>query len=97
MAVEESWDDEWSDVEYSDGYGDEDDYYDEDDESETVPCPDCGADVYEDAEQCPSCGQYIIAGATSTSAYVWKGRPIWWIVLGGLGILAVIFGFAMSF
>ena len=53
MAVDESWDDEWSDVEYSDGYGD-DDYYNEDDDSETVPCPECGTDVYEDAEQCPS-------------------------------------------
>jgi uncharacterized paraquat-inducible protein A len=29
------------------------------DESDTVPCPHCGRDVYEDAERCPSCGQYL--------------------------------------
>lgn len=80
MEVEESWDDDW-DEEYAD------DAYDDDDESYTVECPECGADVYEDAEQCPSCGQYIIHSSLN---YVWKDRPTWWIVLGFLGILAVI-------
>ncbi|MBN2473078.1 MAG: zinc-ribbon domain-containing protein [Pirellulales bacterium] len=61
-----------------------DDEFD-DEISETVPCPQCGADVYEDAVQCPACGTYI-----THEANVWSGRPAWWIVLGLLGILAVI-------
>lgn len=88
MEIEESWDDEWSDVEYYDDDADHDydDY--EDDETETVPCPNCQTDVYEDAEQCPQCGEYIVHSGAS---HVWKDRPIWWVVLGGLGILAMIY------
>ena len=44
-----------SDMDTSDG--DED--YSVNSESSTSPCPQCGAQVYEDAEQCPVCGQYI--------------------------------------
>jgi predicted amidophosphoribosyltransferase len=29
------------------------------DDEDTVPCPYCRADVYEDAVRCPSCGQYL--------------------------------------
>ncbi len=40
---------------------DEDDLDDiaDDDVSETLPCPACGRPVYEDAVQCPLCGNYI--------------------------------------
>ena len=61
------------------------DYPDEEDVTSTVPCPECGAEVYEDAVRCPACGNYI-THATS----VWSGRPGWWIVLGLLGVVAVI-------
>ena len=71
-------DDEW-------GYGD---HGDESAESETVPCPACGTDVYEEAEQCPACGEYIVHDTR-----VWSGKPIWWILLGLAGIIAVILTF----
>ncbi len=70
--------DELNDWEYPDE--------DEDDQSETYPCPDCGADVYEDAEQCPVCGQYIIPGGRN----LWAGRSAWWVLLGLLGVGAVL-------
>ena len=57
----------------------------DDELTETVPCPHCGAEVYEDAVQCPACGTYL-----THQANVWSGRPTWWIVLGLLGILAVL-------
>ena len=57
----------------------------DDDLSETLPCPECGHPVYEDAVQCPYCGDYI-----SRSTSIWSGRPLWWIVLGLLGILAAL-------
>ena len=60
---------------------------DEDDETPTASCPECGAEVYEDALRCPVCGDYI----TPTSGdHLWTGRPLWWIVLGILGIVATI-------
>ncbi|QDU39295.1 hypothetical protein Mal4_36340 [Maioricimonas rarisocia] len=68
---------------------DEDDWDDipddDDDESITLPCPACGADVYEDADVCPVCGEFIIR-----SSRVWDGQPAWWIGLGLLGIAAVV-------
>ncbi len=64
-------------------YPDEDEM---DDESETVPCPHCGADVYEDAVECPVCGQYITPGSRD----LWVGRSAWWVLLGLLGIGAVL-------
>ena len=66
-----------------------DDEDDEDGETEVVPCPACGVEVYEEAERCPACGEYIVH---STSP--WGGKPRWWIVLGLLGIAAVIYALA---
>ena len=66
--------------------GDDDLPDEEDDSSATVECPACGADVYEDSERCPLCGSYLLQAGD----YLWKDRPIWWIVLGGIGIAAVI-------
>lgn len=57
----------------------------DDDLTETVACPACGAEVYEDAVRCPECGEYI-----THDTRAWSGRPAWWIILGLLGILAVI-------
>ena len=63
------------------------DEFDDDDGTRTITCADCGAEVYEDAPQCPICGEYI----SSSSGSLWQGRPGWWIVLGLLGIIAVIY------
>jgi len=43
-----------------------------DDESpDTVPCPSCGADVYEDADRCPACGDYVTLRARSLPSKWW--------------------------
>lgn len=77
-------DDDW--MEESDDGLDEDEFPDEnDDVTETIPCPACGAAIYEDAEQCPYCGTYV---TSQTSP--WAGRSWWWIVLAVLGLLATI-------
>ena len=62
----------------------------DDDQSETVPCPECGAEVYEDAVQCPVCGTYLSAESSP-----WHGRPIWWILLGLVGTGALIYALTM--
>ncbi len=58
---------------------------DDSDETEVVVCPMCGTAVYEDAEQCPACGEWI-----TTSTHPFAGRALWFVVLGVLGIVATI-------
>jgi hypothetical protein len=66
---------------------DEDDEWDEgpddDDEDDTIPCPYCKKEIYEGAEQCPHCGQYI----SEEDAPLMKPA---WIVVGGLICLAIV-------
>ena len=67
----------------------EDDGYDDipdDSEAEYLPCPECGKDIYEDSEQCPYCGSYV-----TFQTRVFAERPTWWVVLGVLGIVALLF------
>jgi hypothetical protein len=70
--------DDWDDPRDQQGF-DEDELGD--DTSETVPCPECGVEIYEESEQCPVCGSYITHRHS-----VWHGKPTWWILLGALGI-----------
>ncbi|QDU18232.1 zinc-ribbon domain-containing protein [Urbifossiella limnaea] len=67
--------DEDDDDEYGDDGDDGGDDDDGDDDAETVPCPHCGADVYEDAEQCPRCGKYLSAEDAAPS------RPRGWVAV----------------
>jgi len=76
-------DDLW--FEEPDNEPDDDEYPDEDEVTLTVPCPACGAEVYEDAVRCPVCGDYITHDTS-----LWSGRPGWWVLLRLLGVLALI-------
>ncbi len=55
-------------------------------ESETLPCPSCGVDVYEDTDRCPACGEYITPRWATSSA-----QPIWWLFATFAAIAAVIY------
>lgn len=35
----------------------------DDEGAELVACPNCGGEVFEFAQQCPHCGDWIVAGA----------------------------------
>lgn len=72
-----------------DDYGDDSfewdessDFDDADDESDTVPCGACGAEVYEDALQCPICNEYLSTGRTR--------RPMWFYVAVAITGLAAL-------
>lgn len=86
MADDNAWfdesDDAWSEQEFSG----EDDRGDE-----TIPCAECGAEIYEDSVQCPHCGVYITDQSTTN---LWTDRPVWWILLGLLGLVATILALA---
>jgi uncharacterized paraquat-inducible protein A len=40
----------------------------DDDETDTVPCPKCGRDIVEDADQCPYCGEWVIQGGADAAS-----------------------------
>ena len=75
------------DEHYLDDYDDDPD----DPEEDLLPCPCCGADIFEDSVQCPICGEYVTFGANA-----WYGRSWVWVVLGLLGIAATIWVFIAS-
>jgi predicted nucleic acid-binding Zn ribbon protein len=63
---------------------DEDDLDDEDwpednDEGETVRCPECGTDVYEDSQHCPGCGHLM-----ERSRPFFSNNTPWWMILGAI-------------
>jgi hypothetical protein len=54
----------------------DDDYESDEDEDPTDTCPYCKKSIYDDAEQCPHCGQYI-----SQEDRPPNQKP-WWILAG---------------
>ena len=61
------------------------------DRDDTMPCPHCRAEIYDESEQCPYCGQYITA---QTSPF--QSAPTWMRVLFVLIILAIVLSLALS-
>ncbi len=61
------------------------------DDDYTIPCPACGAEVYEDAPQCPSCGEYIVDGKPGP----WAKQPKWFYFL--MLVIVVILILSMVF
>ncbi|HEX4613692.1 MAG TPA: hypothetical protein VH092_36255 [Urbifossiella sp.] len=59
------------------------------DDAETVPCPHCGADVYEDAERCPRCEKYLSAEDRPA------GRPS--VFMGVMLLLALLVALFWAF
>ena len=64
---------------------------DDEDEAVVVACPSCGADVYEDVEQCPACGEWV-----THSTHPFSGRSFWFVGLGLVGIAATIAGLVLA-
>lgn len=74
---------------------DDDEYPDEndldDESSETLPCPECGAEIYEDTVRCPACGAYV-----TFDTRPWSGRPPWWILLGLVAAVIAVLILALA-
>ena len=87
MARRVATDDEWEDDE-PDEWDNGDDLEwvpDEGDDDPTMPCPHCGQLIHDESEQCPNCGKYISVEDPPPS------RKPWWIVLGALLCLFVVY------
>ena len=61
---------------------DEDAWAEEDESETTAPCSACGADIYDDAVQCPVCGHY-------QSGLGAQGVPLW-VKWAGITVLAAL-------
>ncbi|MBI1249654.1 hypothetical protein GC197_17655 [bacterium] len=72
---------------YGDDWDNDEDWSDEpdDDQDDTINCPNCGAEIFDDTDVCPICMHAIIHDRSP-----WSGKSVGWIVLGVLGIIATI-------
>ena len=57
----------------------------EDDSTPVISCPNCRADVYEEADVCPACGEFLLDASRPL-----EKKPFWYVVLGLFGVLAVV-------
>ena len=64
----------------------EDDWPDDRDEEETIPCPHCKREIHEDSVRCPHCENYL-----SEEDEAAPSRKPWWIVVGVLVCLYVVY------
>jgi hypothetical protein len=64
---------------------DEERTHGDDDVTPTIRCPNCHRDVYSEADSCPHCGEFLIGDPTPLDS-----KPKWFVLLGLLGILAVV-------
>jgi hypothetical protein len=87
--VEPEDDDWWKHGRPPDEFEHDDDDADsgfEADEEPVIRCPNCGKEVFDDAEQCPACGHWMVADRSPMS-----GGPSWLLILGfGGAILAAL-------
>lgn len=72
-----TWDD--NDLDDDAGFG----AIDPDDDA-TLPCPACGAEIYDDAERCPECGLYLTREDQPRST-----APVWIVVTAVLCLMIV--------
>ncbi len=77
----------------------ESDDWDDDSEAEvdTITCPECGAEVYEEADACPACGYFLLPAdrlGKNSGWWTFRGALSHWppllIALALLGSLATV-------
>ena len=59
------YDDEYENEYHDDLDDDFRDEYGDETPADTIPCSNCGTEVYEDSDHCPVCGEYLIGNSTS--------------------------------
>ena len=81
---EQEWEPELQDEVYDEVH---DEVFDEDDDpgGDQLPCPSCGAPVYDDTDRCPHCGDWIMPLASAARSKSWV-----WIVAAVLVVIAML-------
>ena len=65
----------------------------DEDRIELIPCPHCGAMISEYAQQCPTCGDWILSD--NSESPLSRKRPLWWILLAVGGIIMFVIIYAL--
>lgn len=84
----------WDDDSAGDWDDDLEDHFEE--EADTIPCPECGAEIHAEAEACPACGYWITdadrdAAWRRDSPFGVFRRISWWVlVLVVVGLLLAV-------
>lgn len=60
------------------------------DDDNTLPCPFCGAEIFEDADRCTECGRYL------TREEATGDRKPWWLVVGVVICLLIVLSWALG-
>jgi len=82
---DETWDDDAEDPQDCD-------FDEEGEETPTVPCPSCGAEIPDFADRCPYCGDWVIQGGNTSPK---RGVP--WVVIVVLLVIALILSLVVCF
>jgi hypothetical protein len=80
----DDWEGDTDDDDFDNDFDDDLHTHSDDEEEPTVPCPYCRAEIHEDAERCPSCGQYI-----SEEDRPPRRQPRWVLVTAVLCLLLI--------
>jgi predicted nucleic acid-binding Zn ribbon protein len=72
--------------EEEDDFDDEVEDYGDDADVALLPCPNCGAAIYEEAPRCPKCGEYVDAEEAQA-----RRKPLW--IVATLLLLLFMFVF----
>lgn len=79
-------DDDWSDEpDWDDPYDEDVDEDAREDGDDTVPCPRCKREVYENAQQCPYC-HYFLSEEDALASL----KP-WWVIVGAVLALGAVY------
>ena len=57
---------------------------------DSISCPACGRDVYEDADQCVHCGEWIIPSTSRAGGLHWLWSVAAILALGAMIVLSVL-------
>ena len=64
---------------------DQQEWQPEDEPGDTMPCPYCQREIYEDTLRCPGCGNYLSREDEPSP------RKPWWIILGTILVLYMVY------
>jgi hypothetical protein len=67
-------------------------FEDTDDQVDTIACSNCRVEIYDEAEQCPHCGEYV---SLATSPFA--AKPFWVRCLMVMIIIFLIAAFVLPF
>ena len=67
-------------------------FEDSDDQVDTIACRNCHIEIYDEAERCPHCGEYVSAGTSPFAS-----KPFWVRCLMVMIIIFLIAAFVLPF